>query len=280
MFVPGQIYRRRDLHHQFGGQQQGGISTPSRFPIILLFTGDNGAQYGYRDGWQADGLFLYTGEGQRGDMRFAQGNKAIRDHSMTGKDLHLFEQAHRAHVRYVGQFVCSGFHRREAPGSDGEPRLAIIFELAPLADYSTSPLQEQVLDIPDVDHEERLRRLRTLALADAAESRDAVERRASSRKRSEAIRQYVLERARGVCEACKLPAPFLTPDGKPYLEPHHIRRLSDGGPDHPLWVIAVCANCHRRAHYSSDASVFNRELQRVVELIEGVDNAPRSSKRT
>jgi 5-methylcytosine-specific restriction protein A len=70
MFVPGQIYRRRDLHHQFGGQQQGGISTPSRFPIILLFTGDSGARYGYHDGWQADGLFLYTGEGQRGDMHF------------------------------------------------------------------------------------------------------------------------------------------------------------------------------------------------------------------
>jgi hypothetical protein len=27
-----------------------------------------------------------------------------------------------------------------------------------------------------------------------------------------------LERASGVCEACKLPAPFLTVDGKPYLE--------------------------------------------------------------
>jgi 5-methylcytosine-specific restriction protein A len=77
-----------------------------------------------------------------------------------------------------------------------------------------------------------------------------------------------LERASGVCEACKLPAPFLTVDGKPYLEPHHIRRLSDGGPDHPLWVIAVCANCHRRAHYSSDAVVFNQELRHVVGLIE------------
>src|SRR5665213_2753622 len=32
MFVPRQIYRRRDLHHQFGGQQQGGVSTPAQFP--------------------------------------------------------------------------------------------------------------------------------------------------------------------------------------------------------------------------------------------------------
>jgi hypothetical protein len=72
-----------------------------------------------------------------------------------------------------------------------------------------------------------------------------------------------------VNQARLTPAPFLTPDGMPYLGPHHIRRLSDGGPGHPLWVIAVCANCHRRAHYSSDAVAFNQELQLVVEHIEG-----------
>lgn len=117
MFIPGQIYRRRDLHRDYGGQQQGGICTPSRFPIVLLFTGESGTQHGYRDGWQNDGLFLYTGEGQRG-------------------------------------------------------------------------------------------------------------------------------------------------------EPHHIRRLSDGGPDHPRWVVAVCANCHRRAHYSRDAIEFNRELSDKVGQME------------
>ena len=47
-------------------------------------------------------------------------------------------------------------------------------------------------------------------------------------------------------------APFITPDGQLYLEVHHIERLSDGGPDHPRWVVAVCPNCHRRAHYAGD----------------------------
>lgn len=49
LFVPGQSYRRRDLHKRWGGQRQGGISTPSRNNIILLFTGDAGQQHGYRD---------------------------------------------------------------------------------------------------------------------------------------------------------------------------------------------------------------------------------------
>jgi len=89
LFVPGRTYRRRDLHKRLGGQRQGGISTPKSRNIILLFTGESGKQHGYDDDWTDDGIFLYTGEGQHGDMRFVAGNKAIRDHSITGKDLHL-----------------------------------------------------------------------------------------------------------------------------------------------------------------------------------------------
>ncbi len=70
MFVLGNTYKRSDLHQKYGGQEQGGISTPSRHSFIMLFTGEQGQQYGYRDGWSEDGLFPYTGEGQRGDMPF------------------------------------------------------------------------------------------------------------------------------------------------------------------------------------------------------------------
>jgi hypothetical protein len=47
-----------------------------------------------------------------------------------------------------------------------------------------------------------------------------------------------------------LPAGALT-EG-PNLEPHHIRRLADGGPDHPRWVAALCPTCHRRVHHGVD----------------------------
>ena len=71
VFSPGQVYRRRELHEKFGGQRQGGISTPAKVPFIFLITGDSGKQHGYSDEWTEDGVFLYTGEGQHGDMRFA-----------------------------------------------------------------------------------------------------------------------------------------------------------------------------------------------------------------
>jgi uncharacterized membrane protein YraQ (UPF0718 family) len=36
VFSPGRMYRRRELHEKFGGQRQGGISTPAKAPFIFL----------------------------------------------------------------------------------------------------------------------------------------------------------------------------------------------------------------------------------------------------
>jgi 5-methylcytosine-specific restriction protein A len=114
-FIHNNIYRRIDIHNQFGGQRQGGISTPSNRNFVFLFTGEAGQQYGYSDGWTDDGSFFYTGEGQEGDMEFVRGNLAIRDHLDDGKDLYLFQYADRGSVRFLGKFICTGHHFREGP---------------------------------------------------------------------------------------------------------------------------------------------------------------------
>jgi hypothetical protein len=41
------------------------------------------------------------------------------------------------------------------------------------------------------------------------------------------------------------------------LEPHHIRRLGDGGPDDPRFMGAVCPNCHREIHHGDNAAGFH-----------------------
>jgi len=88
-------YRRREIHLRWGGQQQGGISTPVSIPAVFVFSGPTGKRFGYDqdEGWQPDGTFQYTGEGQRGPMAFERGNKAVRDHAESGKDLYLFTES-------------------------------------------------------------------------------------------------------------------------------------------------------------------------------------------
>ena len=129
MFVQGKVYCRRDLHDTYGGQWQGGISTPAGQPFIFLFSSPKGKDYGYEDEWIDEDLFLYTGEGQQGDMEFVRGNRAIRDHVRDGKELHLFEYVRTGHVRYIGQMICTGYDYRQGLDMYGCDRTIIMFEL-------------------------------------------------------------------------------------------------------------------------------------------------------
>jgi 5-methylcytosine-specific restriction protein A len=132
MFEKGKIYNRRnDLHKHYGGQIQGGISTPSRHNFIMLFTSTTGAQYGYSDGWSNEG-YLYTGEGQKGEMSFVRGNLAIRDHEKVGKSLHLFEYVSLGNVRYIGQMSYKSYIIKDAKDKDGYIRKIIVFILQPI----------------------------------------------------------------------------------------------------------------------------------------------------
>jgi 5-methylcytosine-specific restriction protein A len=131
-FQVGQTYRRRDIHRLFGGQQQGGISTPASHPFILLFMADTGKDYGYNDGFAADGTLYYVGEGQEGDQVFLRGNQAIRDHAASGKDLHVFRYVASGMVEYIGQYVYTGHSFRDAPDVHGNIRKTIVFQLKPI----------------------------------------------------------------------------------------------------------------------------------------------------
>jgi 5-methylcytosine-specific restriction protein A len=270
--IVGQVYRRTSLHDYFSGQQQGGISTPTEHPVILIFTGASGEQYGYSDGFQPDGTFWYTGEGQIGDMTFRGGNRAIRDAGENGKTIHLFEEAQRSHVQYLGQATYLGYHTSRAPDKDGNDRQVIVFELA-LDDGDASGAAPDLRNPAAKDGGAELRKkslaeLRALALARVPKDAPPKERKVNVQTRSAAVRAYVLARAKGMCEGCNNAAPFKRKDGSSYLEPHHIRRRADAGPDHPRWVTALCPNCHRRVHHAHDGNQFNKALEDRVGALE------------
>lgn len=271
-FSAGSIYhRRRDLHNRFGGQSQGGMSTPKGYPVIFLFTGESGAKHGYRDEFKVDGTYHYTGEGQRGDMEFLRANRALRDHQSANKRVYLFEEVGKGFVRYVGEVSYLGYHYEERPDKDGRLRQAIVFELALEPESLTNP---EVIREPKSSSTTRglwgkpLEDLHHLALTGSDKEATPTVRRQVVRMRAEAVRVYVLKRAGGVCEGCGATAPFTTKDKRPYLEPHHTTRLADGGPDHPSHVIALCPTCHRRVHHGHDGEAYNRALIEVLSRIE------------
>jgi 5-methylcytosine-specific restriction protein A len=268
-FVVGKIYRRRDLHEAYGGQWQGGISTPANHPVIFLFTGDSGKQYGYEDDFQDDGTFWYTGEGQIGTMEFIRGNRGIATHKENGKILHLFKAVGNGKVLYLGEASLIRDHLEVRADREGGQRQAIVFELAVEAGpHGEAASFEGYRDTLDRLFTLPLENLRAIALEKASQALPPADRKRKVYERSQAVKAYALVRARGVCEGCGEVAPFKNPKGRPYLEPHHLRRLSDEGPDHPRWVAALCPNCHRRIHYGADGTEYNRQVGRKIEKIE------------
>jgi len=96
-------------------------------------------------------------------------------------------------------------------------------------------------------------------------------------KRSSEVTQYdrdqnvvraVLQRANGLCDGCRRESGFIRKStGEPYLEVHHIKFLSDGGPDRAWNAVALCPNCHRRCHYADDREAFNDSLYEKVDAV-------------
>jgi len=74
------------------------------------------------------------------------------------------------------------------------------------------------------------------------------------------VKAWVLHTANGICEGCGREAPFVSEDGLPFLETHHVKTLSDGGPDTTDNTVALCPNCHRKIHLGQDKESFKVAL--------------------
>jgi 5-methylcytosine-specific restriction enzyme A len=261
-FKPGRPYhRQQDIHGPFGGSPRGGIAPCRNFPLVFLFTGGSGEQYGYEDDWASDDVFVYTGEGQVGDMEFVRGNRAIRDHLQDGRDLLLFQASPQSgFYTFLGQFVLASWEFARGPDREDNERRVIRFHLVP-ADALTDSESETGAPQLSLD----LLRAQAMDAPSEAKARDASR---TVRARSKAVRRYVLARAAGRCERCGRAAPFHRPDGTPYLEPHHIERLSDDGPDNPVNVAALCPNCHSEAHCGECAAEMQVKLRAHIDHVE------------
>ncbi|WP_178131331.1 HNH endonuclease signature motif containing protein [Pseudomonas sp. C1C7] len=269
-FTPGAVYdRKTEINGPFGGSLQSGIAASASYPAIFLFTGDSGEQYGYADDWD-NGAYLYTGEGQLGPMTLIRGNRAIAEHAVDGRALHLFRSLGKGKGNeYMGEFSCADMFERTQPDLKGQDRTAIVFRLVPVG-VPAEEIQPEEPDEEEADLSDSLVTARSAALAACKPSNDDLGKSAPRKiyQRSRKVSHYVLMRAKGQCESCEKPAPFTKKDGTPYLEPHHVNRLSDGGLDHPRYVGAICPSCHREIHSGVHGALLNESLKQRLLAIE------------
>jgi 5-methylcytosine-specific restriction protein A len=194
---------------------------------------------------------------------------ALRDHADNGEDVHLFEQEPDG-LRYYGQMVVAGWNwQDDVPDRNRNLRRAIVFDLVALDDELAAPITPQEsTGAADPRWTMPIDELRSRSARTVGKPPTSAVARRNVYERSGDLKVYVLRRANGTCEGCEQPAPFVTPAGHWYLEPHHTRRLSDGGPDDYHHVIALCPTCHRRVHHGVDGQAYNDDLVGRLAIIE------------
>jgi 5-methylcytosine-specific restriction protein A len=127
MFRTGIEIKRSTIHDRYGGSRQSGISPSAQYPYIFIFSGKTGEQYGYHDEWLNDSVFYYTGEGKTGDMSFARGNLALRDHLINGKRVFLFKATRKAFVEFQAEVQLFDIDYFEGFDEADDLRVAIKF---------------------------------------------------------------------------------------------------------------------------------------------------------
>src|SRR5574343_55310 len=147
----------------------------------------------------------------------------------------------RAHIEYYEAISKSTMHSLRNVATDAEKRVRASAERD-----SVNQLFE--LEVAKSLRDNRNSRLNRLSQAEKTPKTLTVQTTVFSRNPD--VVAEVLIRARGHCEQCKNAAPFLrAKDGTPYLEVHHIIQLSQGGEDSVSNAIALCPNCHSKAHF-------------------------------
>jgi len=94
-------------------------------------------------------------------------------------------------------------------------------------------------------------------------SPDRASRTSNYFPRDPEVRAFVIKRAKGRCEYCGRTG-FELPDGRCYVEAHHVIGLAKNGPDTVTNVIALCPEHHREAHFGVNAE--DLEAKFIVRL--------------
>ncbi len=95
---------------------------------------------------------------------------------------------------------------------------------------------------------------------------DSIERLLRRKRTNPKLRQWIIDNFPNECQLCRKTT-FEKRDGELYFEVHHIKPLSKDGKDEVENLSKLCANCHRKSHYSKDYKNIEKTLKEKTHFL-------------
>lgn len=269
MFKVNEEYDRNDLLSFTGSKQQiSGIIYGPLQPnsVIITSGGKHGESFNYSDHKNKDGTWRYIGQGSTGNQKpLSAANSKLTNQNrdillFSTREPNKFEKKQRGNQRkrykFEGLFNVLQWDLEVA--ADGERRgdKLVVITLIPANNIFDD------YELANISLQNPPKTLESLYLEIKQENKNRP-KGISKREyiqRSDKVKEYAILRANGLCELCNKTAPFLTSNGIPFLEVHHIMKLADDGPDEPENVAALCPNCHRESHFGENQTLIKDKL--------------------
>ena len=273
-----QFKDRTEIWTFFGGQWVQGVTNFEAEKIVNVFFDEDGPYPDEID--QETGIVEYRGKGLTGEQKLTEGNKLLEDARITKTAVRFWYKPSKG--VWIFRNWVTVFDRDNIEEEDVSGNLAkrYLWYLVPVISdrkelWPIEITQAPVRQIPK-DELHLIKNSKNLLLDYAKIAKELEDKpttmgplsisRVPQPKRRKRAKNIVIARALGKCEndKCTGMPPDVKKDGTPLFQVDHIVQLSDGGPDRPDNMIALCPNCHTAKTLGKNRNVMTSRLKKIA----------------
>ena len=274
------VYSNQEIMNIFNCSGQGGIRVSNKNKTIALISNlvRRSETNPYKDEHiDSSGRITYTGTGTSGDQSVKGLNGRIAESRTNGYRIFYFEVYKNNEYTFKGEFILDDepYFVNELD-IYGNSRKVIKFKLKLKTSFDVTYISQEVFLQEEQAKEKEVNKLSSEDLASlivnsTGESK-VVKVITEQFTRDVKVKQYTLRRAKGVCDLCENPAPFVTNKNEAYLESHHVIPLAKKGKDSIVNTVALCPNCHKLMHYGKNGKQNLQKLKDKLKMYIKNDN--------